>query len=163
MKKIVSFLTILVIITSCKKYEEDKFFSTYTVKSRLEKGGWSIYEVEDLVLNKKFIPENSSNAYSFDEKLTQYTQILKPSILNQMTNQSDSIIINDFTFELSNDKNKIIAKKFLACGYYLYPQYTQGFTIHHYLDIEFIIKKLEFGYMTLLYNNRLIFRFKKVL
>lgn len=158
---------------SCKKYEEDKFFSTYTVKSRLEKGGnWSIYEVEDLVLNKKFIPiENYEGAFDFEKSTfslssgmsTNYTQFLKPTLINNMSVNTDSIKISQSAFELSSDKNKLLLKDFFAFGYYINPQFTaQGISIREYIDAEFVINKLEFGYMTLSYNDRLIFRLKKI-
>jgi hypothetical protein len=179
MKNIWFFTFIACSIFSCKKYEEDKFYSTYSVKNRfIKKGVWYIYEVEDLLLNKKFSPDNieralsfdfdkstfslTGNGLSFDDKLTQYTQILKPSLLDKMLNQSDSIVISDGNiFELSSDKNILLLRSFVGFGSYLYPQYIQSFTVNNSIDIEFKIKKLELGYMTLSYNDRLLFRLKK--
>lgn len=181
MKKIetIVFLAILFFsVTSCKKYDEDRFYSTYTVKGRLvNKGNWRIIEVEDLLLNKKFtaLDDRSisfdfdkstcsviGNGYSFDNNLTQFTQILKPALIDKMQDQNDSIILDGGSFEFTNQKNNLLIRNFISFGSYLYPQYVQSFSILNSLDIDFKIKKLEFGYMTLVYNDRIVFRFKKI-
>jgi hypothetical protein len=194
MKKIIFLSIITVIFFSCKKYEEDKSYSTYTAKSRLvNKGVWQIIEVEDLETNSKIsaildakynIKFNNDNSYIVNGNLInsaeyfknyqfQFSQFLKPIFINQMQNKTDSIIIgygdkyqtSSSPFEFKMNKQNILLKNFISfgnCWGNIVP-HNNYFQINNSIDLEFKIKQLEFGYLTLSYNDRLIFKFKKIL
>jgi hypothetical protein len=180
MKKIGIWVFLCFTILSCKKYDEDKYFSTYTVKGRLaNKGVWRLIEVEDLSLQAKVSLLQADNFYlefdfdkstcylkkntsvGFEDIAMQLTQFLKPALVDKMIEPSDSIVIQGKSFELSSDKNRLLLKNYIDFGYFMYPQMTYGFTVRNSVDIDFKIDRLEFGYMNLSYENRLVFKFKK--
>ena len=95
MKNIGIIILALYSLIACKKYEQDKFFSSYTVKGRLvNKGVWQIIEVEDIQTGTKFIPNvekssfirfNSNKTYRTYYS-TEFTEMLKPVFLDEMQN-----------------------------------------------------------------------------
>jgi hypothetical protein len=176
MKKIgISVFIALVIasITSCKKYEEDKFFSTYTAKGRLvNKGVWQIVEVEDLLTGMKFNPIiEKSNFIRFKSDKTyrsyystEFTQILKPVFLDQMQNTNDSIYLgyraslsDTLKFDFANKKNELNLIDFVSFGDFSGNYFNQNKKV----NLRIKILKLEFGEMKWSLNDRIIFKLKK--
>ncbi len=72
MKNIGIIILALYSLIACKKFEQDKFFSSYTTKGRLvNKGVWQIIEVEDLQTGTKFNPSlEKSNFIRFKSDKT---------------------------------------------------------------------------------------------
>jgi hypothetical protein len=66
---------------------------------------------------------------------------------------------NDYesNYSLSDDKNKILLTDFIT-GY----ETTFNMYWKERYSLEFEIKRLEFGYMTLVYDNKLKINFKKI-
>jgi hypothetical protein len=174
MKKIVSFLAITLILTSCKKYEEDKFFSAYTAKGRLiNKGVWQIIEVEDLQTGTKFNPSlDKSNfiRFNYDKTYrsyysTEFTEILKPVFLDEMQNTNDYIYLGyresqyvTINYDFANKKNELNLNDFISIGNSSGINYFNPFKK---INMSFKILKLEFDEMKWKYNERLIFKLKK--
>ncbi len=158
---------------SCKKFEEDKFFSTYTVKGRLvNKGVWQIIEVEDLETGQKFSPINEkSNFIRFKSDgsykvfyTTEFTQILKPAFINQMQNTNNNICLGYRTsqydtlhYKFFNKKNELNLIDFISFG----DSQGNDFTPNNKIDMKIKFLKLDFGDMKWSYNDRVIFHLKK--
>lgn len=184
--KYISLISILLLFLSCKKYKEDKFFSTYTPEGRLkEKGAWVIEKMKNLNTGETYEPVNFKshfiifedqkykvlgNEFTSNTSLTQYTQILRPIILPYMTNQTDSIIISnseDFNikvndYNLEEKKSKLIMTNFLSFGKYTFPDSWGGFNINQSIDMTFVIKRLQMAKMVLEYEGLLRIELKKV-
>jgi hypothetical protein len=170
---------------ACKKYDEDRFFSTYTPEGRLtKKGQWIIEKMTNINTGETIFPlYNKSHCFLFnrnrytitgnsfyDTDLTQYTKILAPILQELMINPSDSVIlgnsddinINENPYELTNKKETLKLTSFFSFGSYQYPESWSGFEIHQSVDMEFQIKKMSFSKMILEYNEVLRIEFKKV-
>ena len=172
------FVSLVLIICSCKKYDDNKKFSVYSVNERLiKKGAWQIVSIEDLTSNQKKEMQSSFLLNFKDDKFEiidistlspytiggtdNYSDFLKPSIEGLM--QDPSYILhfsaNDYesNYSLSDDKNKILLTDFIT-GY----ETTFNTYWKERYSLEFEIKRLEFGYMTLVYDNKLKINFKKI-
>ena len=68
MKKVIYLILIIVGFVSCKKYEDDPFYSTYTVKSRLtagqgSKNEWNLVKYISFDGSEVYVPENTYYMY----------------------------------------------------------------------------------------------------
>lgn len=161
------------LLLSCKKYEGDKKYSTYTAWGRLsQQGNWRITEVIDLssgqtnVIDSGLVIKyfsfweekigysfvNANNYYS----ISRYSNILKPAFINSMFDTTDLILIgvngigsNNQPFEFTSNGNKLKMTKFISFG-------SQD------LDVEFDIERLELGNLQLNYQNKFKIILKKV-
>ncbi len=165
------------LLLSCKKYEEDKKISTYTAMGRLcKQGNWKITEILDLssgqtnVIDSGIVISYDYSKYSFysktgnitiDSRLL-YSNMLKPTFLNIMSEPSDLILlgsVNDENpFEFTSDKNKLSMTEFISFGYIQ----NNTFMVRQSIDIEFDIERLELGNLQLNYQNKLKIILKKV-
>jgi hypothetical protein len=161
-------------LNSCKKYEEDKFISTYTVKSRLVKNGvWNITEIEDLETGKKLSPDfhvsdyiqfksdgnYKVNGYGYDQV---FSDILKPVFISQLQNENDYIYIgyNYTNYKFENNKENLNLCGFISFGT---KSIYNVFDIYKTINLNCKILRLQYINMTLLYNDRLVIRLKKVI
>lgn len=131
---------------SCKKYDENKSYSTYTAMGRLcKKGNWQIEEVTELISGQsdKNIPlfDLSFNSdisswpddaptyklYKKNENISinsrlQYSNVLKPVFKELMEDKTDLILIgsesDSNTFNFTNNKNKLNMTEFISFGYW---------------------------------------------
>jgi hypothetical protein len=173
MKNIGIIILALYSLIACKKYEQDKFFSSYTAKGRLvNKGVWQIIEVEDLQTGTKFNPSlEKSNFIRFNSDKTyrtyystEFTEMLKPVFLDEMQNINDYIYLGyresqyvTINYDFANKKNELNLNEFISfgniSGIYFYPNKKLNFNVK--------ILMLEFGEMKWIYKDRLIFKLKK--
>ena len=165
------------LLFSCKKYDENKSYSTYTAMGRLcNKGNWQISEILELisgqtnVLDSGLIISYDYADYSFYSKTgnvevdsrLQYSNILKPAFVDLMINPTDLILIgsaNDANnFNFTNSKNKLNMTEFISFGYIQ----NNTFMIRQSIDVEFDIDRLELGNLQLSYQDKLKIIMKKV-
>jgi hypothetical protein len=185
MKNIFTILVLSLLLISCKKYQEDSFYSTYTATSRLtELGGWQITEVSDLQygqinqtpssfnLNfdgKRFSTNGKcgiNNSNVFLNNLAEYWSELKPAFSDLMDNPSDIIIISNGEvslpyfggFEFKNSKKNLVITNFISFCYLI----GSDAYLRQSIDVEFKIEKLELGEMWLNYQDKLRLKFKKI-
>ncbi|MEY4571209.1 MAG: hypothetical protein RLZ10_402, partial [Bacteroidota bacterium] len=109
-------------VTSCEKFEDDKFYSTYTAKGRLIKlGDWDLVRVTDINSGEQFTPSWGARI-SFDKKEYSFvtgpypfqgsiTQIMRPVLESELVNSTDSIEFsnfNDLEYTLNSNKKTIV-------------------------------------------------------
>lgn len=170
-------LLVSIILFSCKKYEEDKNYSTYTALGRLcNKGNWQITEILNLnsgqtnVVDSGLVISFDITSYNFYSKTgnvsiesrLQYSNILKPAFLNIMIEPTDLILLgneNDNNpFEFTDNKNKLNMKTFISFGYIQ----NNTFMIRQTVDVEFDIERLELGTLQLNFQDKMKIIMKKV-
>lgn len=165
------------LLSSCKKYADDKNYSTYSAMGRLcNKGNWQITEILNLntgqtnVVDTGLVISYDLTSYNFYSKTgdvtiesrLQYSNILKPAFLNLMIEPSDLILLgneNDTnTFEFTDNKNKLNMKTFISFGYIQ----NNTFMIRQTIDVEFEIERLELANLQLNFQDKVKIKMKKV-
>jgi hypothetical protein len=176
-----------IVLFSCKKYDENKSYSSYTAMGRLcKKGNWQIEEVTNLssgqtdknislfdfsfnsdifnwpVDTPTYILSNKKENVSVSLCL-QYSNVLKPVLIELMEVQTDLILIGSATydsktFNFTNNKNKLNMTEFISFGY----MQNNTFKIRKSIDVEFDIERLELGHLQLNYQDKLKIIMKKV-
>jgi uncharacterized protein (TIGR02145 family) len=98
MKKVIYLILIIVGFVSCKKYEDDSFYSTYTVKSRLtagqgEKNEWNLVKYISFDGSEVYVPENTYYMYF----------LVDPNTIKFMNGSVD----NTLNFEFGSSKKSL--------------------------------------------------------
>ena len=98
MKKVIYLILIIVGFVSCKKYEDDPFYSTYTVKSRLTAGQgakneWNLVKYISFDGSEVYVPENTYYMYF----------LVDPNTIKFMNGSVD----NTLNFEFGSSKKSL--------------------------------------------------------
>ena len=127
MKNLFYLSLLIIVISSCKKYDGDSFYSTYTVQGRLTGGVWNCTEIRNLNnSNIDDIPRFSclldfSKNGQYDIRYTTLSGTLNiETLVYQWKSNKDFIVLNGIDFEIISLtwKNFIIKSTLTNKEYY---------------------------------------------
>ena len=127
MKNLFYLSLLIIVISSCKKYDGDSFYSTYTVQGRLTGGVWNCTEIRNLNnSNIDEIPRFSclldfSKNGQYDIRYTTLSGTLNSGTSEyQWKSNKDFIVLNGIDFEIKSLtwKNFIIKSTLTNKEYY---------------------------------------------